>query len=1540
MKKLIWIVLGYLGSSGILTAQSFNNPTITTCDGVQFYCITGPLEEVCINIIVDPNDPNKDSIDYFEIIWGDNSPNTIVPGSPNPASQHHEYNLSSFFGSCKFQESYTIILQTYLNDTLADPTNSAFILTWRNPPVAKFVMSSNPCVNEGVTFQGSVAPGVGGLVNCPTAGITYEVWDLGDGQLYTGDTLGYVFENGGIYNISYCVGNVCDTVCSTSTVTVSTPPDAVLTPATNNAINVIGNQYNICMDDSLEYLQLTGANSFSSNSFSWNVEGPSGGWRWYPDPAAPDTNIVAMQFSQPGTYKIYLRVTNTCIANDDAEIVVHVIKPPVVQLQAQRDTCTAISYTPIPLDTAAVYMINSVEFDSFPVVLPLSNDVYFLEAVMKNFCGEVHAYDTFALRPAGNIVIAYPNGDVTACIDSDTIEIFAFPAGNWSGPSANFRNDSTGVFFIPKTVGDFEFITSIGSGVCRRADTIRFTVELPLQVALDTPAIACLETEFTPTPFDSTLTYEINGVVTDSFPIKMDAAFGPYFITASTGNSCGLVSKSVVSELIAPEDVEIFTKDTVLCSGTDRIYLAASDTVLGFWEGAHIFKNSTGYYFDPVTPGSYQLVFVRGFDLCRRTDSITVHVAPSNTVEAGEDLAVCNTEQTVQLTNASPGGLFSGFAVSGDVVNVTQLALDTPYLFTYTNPSLPEACNKDTRTLTVYGPPNAGFELDRDTACSGETVQVIPNATSGVVYLVNWGDGTSGFGLLHHAYGAPGAYPVQYTAFTVNPLTGEPLCTIRDSAWVEVPSAQMPGAIRFQVFPDSGCAPLTVFLNNQSPNDGRQYVWDLGNGQIVYGYNPPPVTYYDGLADTAYQVRVKMVNGCGAAEYAQTIQVAPRPRAVFEVDFNEPCSGSATALSLGSYGNPLQHTYYLSNGYQYTGSFDQPVQFQLFTGDQPDTVGVALVSSNFCGADTAFQQIIVHPPDVTALAGLPDTTRLCAGVFAQMINFATPGAEIAWEVSTGEQYTGDTIMVHFPDPGQYWITLFAYGCGYDSVKLPVTVYPLPDIELIHDEQNCPGESVNFRVNSVAPGIQLWFGDGDSTWQRNVSHRYTNPGIYTPVARAITQRGCESAITGSLIIHESPTAQAAATDSVCTFAGAQFQGTSNQPQAACSWQFGDGSSADGCAHTHTYPAQGNYSAIFTVTSPEGCLAADTVAVIVRTTPEALFDVNLPQACAPATAQFLSLATGATAVKWTISDGYASDDFTFERTFEQAGSYFVNFYTSNDGICPDSAQLNFEILPMPDLQVSTQVNCTATLGTDLVALTAPPHFLSVDGPGYNATGSEHPGLLPGAYTVRAESNEGCVRDTLIQVLPINELLLRVEEDYFSLVMGEYAPLSAKVNKTGVEFLWEPAAWLSDSSIANPVSRPIQPIVYTVTATDNNGCTKTDTVRIDLRIDYDATLFIPNAFTPNDDGVNDVFYLRSNIPEALRINYFRIFDKYNETVFDLDRLEGSVQASPEDRRFGWDGQFRGQKAEAGSYRVTVSVLFPDGVVKAFTGTLQLIR
>jgi hypothetical protein len=75
-------------------------------------------------------------------------------------------------------------------------------------------------------------------------------------------------------------------------------------------------------------------------------------------------------------------------------------------------------------------------------------------------------------------------------------------------------------------------------------------------------------------------------------------------------------------------------------------------------------------------------------------------------------------------------------------------------------------------------------------------------------------------------------------------------------------------------------------------------------------------------------------------------------------------------------------------------------------------------------------------------------------------------------------------------------------------------------------------------------------------------------------------------------------------------------------------------------------------------------------------------------------------------------------------------------------------------------------------------------------------------------------------------------------------------------------------------------------------------------------------------------------------LGIDYFRIYDLYNETVFDVSALSDGVPVVAEDPRFGWDGNFRGSKAELGSYRYTLAVRYIDGYLKVFTGTVQLIR
>lgn len=123
-----------------------------------------------------------------------------------------------------------------------------------------------------------------------------------------------------------------------------------------------------------------------------------------------------------------------------------------------------------------------------------------------------------------------------------------------------------------------------------------------------------------------------------------------------------------------------------------------------------------------------------------------------------------------------------------------------------------------------------------------------------------------------------------------------------------------------------------------------------------------------------------------------------------------------------------------------------------------------------------------------------------------------------------------------------------------------------------------------------------------------------------------------------------------------------------------------------------------------------------------------------------------------------------------------------------------------------------------------------------------------------------------------------------------------------------------------------------VITLDAFDEEGCRINQEVRI--RVDRsNLTLFVPNVFSPNDDGINDYFrFFSTTIVE--RVENLRIFDRWGNMVFqDLNVLETS-------NYLGWDGTFNGQKAEVGVYAYTFEASFIDGTKELITGDLTLLR
>lgn len=139
----------------------------------------------------------------------------------------------------------------------------------------------------------------------------------------------------------------------------------------------------------------------------------------------------------------------------------------------------------------------------------------------------------------------------------------------------------------------------------------------------------------------------------------------------------------------------------------------------------------------------------------------------------------------------------------------------------------------------------------------------------------------------------------------------------------------------------------------------------------------------------------------------------------------------------------------------------------------------------------------------------------------------------------------------------------------------------------------------------------------------------------------------------------------------------------------------------------------------------------------------------------------------------------------------------------------------------------------------------------------------------------------------------------------------------------YYWLPSRWLSSDTAANPLARPQAPVSYQVIGTNEYGCT--DSAEATIRIN--EHLFVPNAFTPNGDGVNDVFRVENIGYQG--IEAFDIFNRWGERIYQT--LDGTK---------GWDGTQKQQLADAGNYYYYIRLGMQDGSSAVFKGEVLLMR
>lgn len=371
-------------------------------------------------------------------------------------------------------------------------------------------------------------------------------------------------------------------------------------------------------------------------------------------------------------------------------------------------------------------------------------------------------------------------------------------------------------------------------------------------------------------------------------------------------------------------------------------------------------------------------------------------------------------------------------------------------------------------------------------------------------------------------------------------------------------------------------------------------------------------------------------------------------------------------------------------------------------------------------------------------------------------------------------------------------------------------------------------------------------------------------------------------------------------------------------------------ANGLSYIANFPASstpGNYEFRLAVAeagnlgSPQCRISSTPVSIVVNALPVATAANNGP-ACV--NGNVILTASGGISYAWTGPNGYSSTGDVVTITniqAAQAGTY--NVVVTNAAVCSAGSSTNVFVNPAPSANVAA-TKASICIG-DSVQLSASGgtsyEWLPATGLSNNLIAN--PKASPGSttkYVVAVSNSLGCKDTAATEVEVFTRAIADAGADK-TIVGGGSVTLTASIQGAYQSFVWTPAAAFTLPQTLQPVVTPTADAVYRLTVQSNNGCGSSfDEVAVKL---YKG-IYIPNAFTPNNDAVND----RWNIPALDAFPDFElfVFNRYGEVVFKSNKTNRP-----------WDGTFKSSPLPTGAYVYFIKLNVNNQQLK---GTVMLFR
>lgn len=528
---------------------------------------------------------------------------------------------------------------------------------------------------------------------------------------------------------------------------------------------------------------------------------------------------------------------------------------------------------------------------------------------------------------------------------------------------------------------------------------------------------------------------------------------------------------------------------------------------------------------------------------------------------------------------------------------------------------------------------------------------------------------------------------------------------------------------------------------------------------------------------------------------------------------------------------------------------------------------------------------------------------------------------------------------------------FIENCYHkETIITTVTVREAPRAAFSYSYTGCLTDTVHFAGDSIAAGyaISQWrwtFDDGTTADKDSVARRFTTTGVHQVQLAVVSAEGCVADTSIALTVAEVPTVAIAVADAaVCI--GSPVSLTATGTGIAVKnwyWNFGNDSVANSeTPGVITYGKAGTYQVKLVGKASDACIS-DTARQVVAVYDKPVASFTYPGGCLPADGVVVftgsagvSDAQAITAYLWNFGDAAASPanpntavTANASHVYNSNGTFTIQYKVTTENGCVDDTSVAAAFTTRPLLTYAAQpAVCQGVAGTVSVAGASVTNGVTgtgiYKGVAVDAAGNFTPSLAaPGTHTITYvfTADGGCIDSVGTAVVVYLQPVIDAGPS-FTVPRGTPVTFQPVTNDSvKVNFRWTPSAVLNNAALLHPVYVAVEDATFTLTATaPEGGCTATDFLTVTVQ----ETVVIPNAFTPNGDGIHDTWEITSL--DAYPGCTVTVFNRYGQRVYASTGY-----------RVPWKGVSNGKVLPAGTYYYVIDLKNGSGKL---TGAVTLLQ